>query len=155
MIIWGSHCLAEVIFENWELDIMMPILPSLVALAVVIMTTVNVSSDDKIGILVTLSFHWVTTELSLLFFRGVSLTLVTVTILLQWTCPTNPTMHQSNIPQCTICNRNVHLCAHFCYKMVHCGIYAWCIVGFVRWVNTNGALLKDMHEIRLPNHNKT
>ena len=20
------------------------------------------------------------------------------------------------------CNRNVHMCAHFCYKMVHCGI---------------------------------
>ena len=26
-------------------------------------------------------------------------------------------------------------CAHFCYKMLHCGIFAWCIVGFVRWVN--------------------
>ena len=33
-------------------------------------------------------------------------------------------------PQCTwpishnvlFCNRNVHTCAHFCYKMVHCGI---------------------------------
>ena len=32
------------------------------------------------------------------------------------------------------CSRNVHMCAHFCYKMVHCGIFVWCIVGFVRWV---------------------
>ena len=32
------------------------------------------------------------------------------------------------------CNRNVHMCAHFCYKMVHCGIFVWCILGFVRWV---------------------
>ena len=35
----------------------------------------------------------------------------------------------SQIPQCirqishnvTFCNRKVHTCAHFCYKMVHCG----------------------------------
>ena len=25
-------------------------------------------------------------------------------------------------------------CAHFCYKMVHCGIFVKCIVGFVRLV---------------------
>ena len=25
--------------------------------------------------------------------------------------------------------------AHFCYKMVHCGIWDRCIVGFVRWVS--------------------
>ena len=30
------------------------------------------------------------------------------------------------------CNRNVHKCAHFCYKMVHCGIWDWCIVGFMQ-----------------------
>ena len=29
-------------------------------------------------------------------------------------------------------NRNVHICAHFCYKMVHCGIWNRYIVGFVR-----------------------
>ena len=29
------------------------------------------------------------------------------------------------------CNRNVHICVHFCYKMVHCGIWDWCIVGFL------------------------
>ena len=45
----------------------------------------------------------------------------------------------AQIPQCTslmshnapFCNRNVHMCAHFCYKMVHCRIIVWCIVGFV------------------------
>ena len=26
------------------------------------------------------------------------------------------------------------MCAHFCYKMVHWGIFVWCIVGFVRCV---------------------
>ena len=48
----------------------------------------------------------------------------------------------SQIPECicaishnaTFCNRNVHMCAHFCYRMVHCGIFVWCIMGFVRWV---------------------
>ena len=48
----------------------------------------------------------------------------------------------SQIPQC-ICpishnapfyKRNVHMCAHFSHKMVHCGTPDWCIVGFVRWV---------------------
>ena len=24
-------------------------------------------------------------------------------------------------------------CAHFCYKMLHCGIWYRCILGFVRW----------------------
>ena len=35
------------------------------------------------------------------------------------------------IPQCTcpmshnalFCNRNMHMCAHFCYKMMHCGTF--------------------------------
>ena len=42
-------------------------------------------------------------------------------------------MHQisHNAP---FCNRNLHVCAHFCYKMVHFGIFAWCIVESVRWV---------------------
>ena len=22
----------------------------------------------------------------------------------------------------------LHMCAHFCYKMVHCGIFVWCII---------------------------
>ena len=46
----------------------------------------------------------------------------------------------SQIPQCTspisqnvpLCNRNVCMCAHFCHKMVHCGIFIWCIVGLVK-----------------------
>ena len=37
----------------------------------------------------------------------------------------------AQIPQCTspishnapLCNRNVHTCAHFCYRVVHCGIF--------------------------------
>ena len=36
-----------------------------------------------------------------------------------------------NVP---FCSRIIHICAHFCGKMVHCGIFLWCIVGFVRWV---------------------
>ena len=54
----------------------------------------------------------------------------------QQTHITNPTMHQADIAQCTICNRNVHTCAHFCYSMVHCGIWDWRIVGFVQQVYT-------------------
>ena len=38
------------------------------------------------------------------------------------------------------CNRNVHTHAHFCYKMVHCGIRDWCIVGFVQHVYTNNII---------------
>ena len=41
---------------------------------------------------------------------------------------TSPISH--NAP---FCNRNVHMCAHFCYKIVHYGIFVQCIVGFVRW----------------------
>ena len=48
----------------------------------------------------------------------------------------------SQIPQCirkishnaTFCNRNVHTCTHFCYQMLHCGIWHRCILGFVIWV---------------------
>ena len=31
------------------------------------------------------------------------------------------------------------MCAHFCYKVVHCGIFFWCIVGFVGWVYWHSA----------------
>ena len=44
---------------------------------------------------------------------------------LQYYCFMHPMMHQSQIAQCTIFNRNVLLCAHFCYKMVHCGIVVY------------------------------
>ena len=49
----------------------------------------------------------------------------------------------SQIPQCItqishnnapFCKRNVHMCAHFCYKMLHCGIWHRCILEFVKWV---------------------
>ena len=36
-----------------------------------------------------------------------------------------------NVP---ICNRNAHRCPHFCYKVVHCGIWGWCFVGYFRWI---------------------
>ena len=36
-----------------------------------------------------------------------------------------------------LCNRNVHTCAHFCYKVVHCRIWDRCIVGFVRCILTH------------------
>ena len=42
---------------------------------------------------------------------------------------TSPTSH--NAP---ICNRNVHMFAHFCHIMMHCGIFVRCIVGFVKLV---------------------
>ena len=29
-------------------------------------------------------------------------------------------------------NRNLHTYAHFCYKMMHCGMWDWCVVEFVR-----------------------
>ena len=55
-------------------------------------------------------------------------------------CPHNRPISQ--IPQCIwqishnapFWNRNVHTCAHFCYKMVHCGIWDWCIMGFAQQV---------------------
>ena len=44
----------------------------------------------------------------------------------------------SQIPQCTSpISHNaplVHMYAHFCYTVVHCGTFAWCLVGFVRWL---------------------
>ena len=51
-------------------------------------------------------------------------------------------MHKSHIPQCTILWQK---CAHVCtfllqndalwdIYLMHCGIFIWCIVGFVRWV---------------------
>ena len=36
----------------------------------------------------------------------------------------------------------MHTCAHFCCKMVHCGIWDWCIVEFVmRWGNVFPVIL--------------
>ena len=40
------------------------------------------------------------------------------------------------------CNRNIHMCGSFCYKIEHYGIYAtgldWCIIGFIQQVYGNG-----------------
>ena len=46
----------------------------------------------------------------------------------------------SQIPQCSrqlshnapFCNRNAYACALSCYRMVHCGMWNWCIVGFMQ-----------------------
>ena len=39
------------------------------------------------------------------------------------------------ISQCTSpVSHNAPFYAHFCYKMLHRGIFVWCIVRFVRWV---------------------
>ena len=62
--------------------------------------------------------------------------------------PCNDRRTVAQIPQCIswishnapFCNRNVHTCAHFCYKMVHCGIFVWCIVGFERWLCWNSEM---------------
>ena len=51
--------------------------------------------------------------------------------------------HVAQILQCTSTrshsapfgNRNVNTCAHFCYKIMHCGIFVWCILGFVWYVH--------------------
>ena len=52
----------------------------------------------------------------------------------QQTHLTNPTMHQTNYPHIApFCNRNVHTCAHFCYKIVQCGIWGWCILTLWDW----------------------
>ena len=47
----------------------------------------------------------------------------------------------SEIPQCIrqlshnvpFCNRNMHTCAHFCYKMMHCGVFVLGTAGFLKW----------------------
>ena len=52
--------------------------------------------------------------------------------LVELTKLTNPTMYMSHIPQCTTVEQK---CTHFCSKMVHCGIWDRCIVGFVNLVH--------------------
>ena len=56
----------------------------------------------------------------------------------------------AQIPQCSspishnapFCNRNVHMCAHFYYKMEHYGIFVYCIIVFVRSVYSHPMMLK-------------
>ena len=58
-------------------------------------------------------------------------------------CATEPSQKSQNTSDMQIshnasfCSRNVHTCAHFCYKMVHCGKWDWCIVGFALRVYCN------------------
>ena len=51
-----------------------------------------------------------------------------------------PTMHHFATEMCT--------CAHFCYKMVLCGIFVWWNMEFVRWFwpSPSKVTLKDMDE---------
>ena len=44
-----------------------------------------------------------------------------------------------------LCNRNVYTCPYFRYKMVHCGIFVRCILGFVRRVYLIQVLLLVWH----------
>ena len=54
-----------------------------------------------------------------------------------------------NYPQCirrishnaSFNNRNMQMCACLCYKMVHCEIFVWSIVDFVRWVYSTDVLV--------------
>ena len=46
---------------------------------------------------------------------------------------TIPTMYQQISHNAPFCDRNVHMCEHFCNKMVHSGMWHWCIAGCVRW----------------------
>ena len=78
-------------------------------------------------------------------------------------------MHQNLISHNTpLCNRNVHIRAHFCYNEVHwhdSGIFFWCsIVGFVRWIYCLNSLKSIPEEywsmyhneiIKLPQQNKS
>ena len=40
------------------------------------------------------------------------------------------------------CNRDVHMCAHFCYKTVHCGMWDWCIVKFEDIIQQDNLFLR-------------
>ena len=65
--------------------------------------------------------------------------------------PNNPV---AQILQCTspishnapFCDRNVHMCAHFCYKMVHYGIFMKCIMGFIRWIYCSKPVIQKISQ---------
>ena len=48
-------------------------------------------------------------------------------------------------------NRNVQMCAHFCYEMAHCGIFVQCIVRLLQLVHFWDIILDD--DISDPFHN--
>ena len=41
--------------------------------------------------------------------------------------------HSSPVRQTTMHHFITEMCAYLCYKMVHCGIYLWCLGWFVTW----------------------
>ena len=58
-------------------------------------------------------------------------------------CIKYPTMHHFITKMCT----RVHIsvtCAYFCFKMVYCGIWDWCIVGFVTGLFINCFLIHNL-----------
>ena len=58
---------------------------------------------------------------------------------------TNPTMHQKKSHNASFCSRNVHPCAHFCYKMVFCGIWGWLVhCGFCETGQSEIALVRKL-----------
>ena len=61
----------------------------------------------------------------------------------------NPTMHWTNIPQCTILWQKCAPCTHFCYKMVHYGILEWCIVVFMQQIYRGRLRIKFIDELGL------
>ena len=109
------------------------------------MTTFNAASDGNFNKMTTFPFRWISYTCwsrFIMFCCSVDLFhryALHHLFLCQWGvwihstqlyCCTSPTMHKRHIPQCTILWQK---CAHFYWKMVHCGIFGWCIVGFVRW----------------------
>ena len=53
--------------------------------------------------------------------------------------PTMPQSHNATRPishNAPVCYRSVYICARFCYKIVHAGIFVWCTVEVMRWVYT-------------------
>ena len=85
-------------------------------------------------------FLWWRHGVESFFFTGLWLGILPVTVGFPSQGATNRPISQ--IPQCIrqishnapFCNINVHTCAYFCYKMLHCGIWHRCILGFLRWV---------------------
>ena len=55
-------------------------------------------------------------------------------------CYTNLMIHNLISHNAPFCNTDVHMRAHFWYKMVHCGIFVYCLMGL--WDGSNRATLK-------------
>ena len=62
-------------------------------------------------------------------------------------CWTDPIMHRSHIPKYTLLQQKG---THFCSKRVHCGVFVWCVVGFMRWYNRcqEGLYIKALFWVR-------